>query len=184
MNVSLYIERPDDVGYFIQHDSNRQNSVCFYLERRLHVHVPLLYTKARSLHLACLKTPPTARGFAMIGCRLSLHWILTFTSLAESSSSIVTSSMRGGTPLIFGLRVKGQGQIWRSFYKTLLTPNRLKFYVQSLSNFAVAVDERRNAIDLGSKVKVIFDHFFVKPCACCGHNTDFSFIQSFWKFTC
>ena len=56
------------------------------------MHVPLRYTKARSLHLACLKTPPTARGFAMIGCRLSCHWILTFTSLAESSSSIVTSS--------------------------------------------------------------------------------------------
>ena len=50
------------------------------------MHVPLRYTKARSLHLACLKTPPTARGFAMIGCRLSSHWILTFTSLAESSS--------------------------------------------------------------------------------------------------
>ena len=80
------------LNFRLQHDSNRQNSVCFYLEGRLHVHVPLRYTKARSLHLACLKTPPTARGFAMIGCRLSSHWILTFTSLAESSSSIVTSS--------------------------------------------------------------------------------------------
>ena len=81
------------LNFRLQHDSNRQNSVCFYLEGRLHVHVPLRYTKARSLHLACLKTPPTARGFAIIGCRLSCHWILTFTSLAESSSSIVTSSM-------------------------------------------------------------------------------------------
>ena len=56
------------------------------------MHVPLRYTKARSLHLACLKTPPTARGFAIIGCRLSRHWILTFTSLAESSSTIFTRS--------------------------------------------------------------------------------------------
>ena len=81
------------LNFRLQHDSNRQNSVCFYLEGRLHVHVPLRYAKARSLHLACLKTPPTARGFAMIGCRLSSHWILTFTSLAESSSSIVTTSI-------------------------------------------------------------------------------------------
>ena len=80
------------LNFRLQQYSNRQNSVCLYLEGRLHVHVPLRYTKARSLHLACLKTPPTARGFAMIGCRLSSHWILTFTSLAESSSSIVTRS--------------------------------------------------------------------------------------------
>ena len=58
------------LNFRLQHDSNRQNSVCFYLEGRLHVHVPLRYTKARSLHLACLKTPPTSRGFAMIGCRV------------------------------------------------------------------------------------------------------------------
>ena len=80
------------LNFRLQQDSNRQNSVCFYLEGRLHVHVPLRYTKARSLHLACLKTPPTARGFAMIGCRLLCLWILTFTSLAKSSSSIVTHS--------------------------------------------------------------------------------------------
>ena len=80
------------LNFRLQHDSNRQNSVFLLLEGRLHVHVPLRYTKARSLHLACLKTPPTARGFAMIGCRLSCHRILTFTSLAESSSTIVTSS--------------------------------------------------------------------------------------------
>ena len=83
------------LNFRLQHDSNRQNSVCFHLEGRLHVHVPLRYTKARSLHLACLKTPPTARGFAMIGCRLSSHWKLTFTSLAESFSSIVTRSIQG-----------------------------------------------------------------------------------------
>ena len=66
----------------------QSTELFFYLGGRLHVHVPLRYTKARSLHLACLKTLPTARGFAMIGCRLSRHWILTFTSLAESSSTI------------------------------------------------------------------------------------------------
>ena len=77
---------------FSQHDSNPQNYVCFYLKGRLHVHIPLCYTKARSLHLACLNTPPTARGLATIGCWLSCHMILTFTSLAESSRTIVTSS--------------------------------------------------------------------------------------------
>ena len=81
------------LNFRLQHDSNRQNSVCFYLEGRLHVHVPLRYTKARSLHLACLKTPPTARGFAMIGCRLSRHRILMFTSLAESSNPIFKPSL-------------------------------------------------------------------------------------------
>ena len=62
------------------------------------MNVPLRYTKARSLHLACLKTPPTARGLATIGCRLSSHWILTFTSLAESSRTIVTTSI--ASPLL------------------------------------------------------------------------------------
>ena len=76
---------------FSQHDSNPQMYVCFYLKGRLHVHIPLCYTKARSLHLACLNTPPTARGLATIGCRLSSHMILTFTSLAESSRTIVTT---------------------------------------------------------------------------------------------
>ena len=100
------------LNFRLQHDSNRQNSVCFYLGGRLHMHVPLCYTKARSLHLGCLKTPPTARSFAMIGCRLSRHWILTFTSLDESSSSIFTRSM-GRSVVIFGSILKSN--IWCVF---------------------------------------------------------------------
>ena len=52
------------------------------------MHVPLRYTEAKSLPLTCLKTPPPAGGFAMIGCRLSRERILTFASLTESSNSI------------------------------------------------------------------------------------------------
>ena len=35
--------------------------------------------------------------------------------------------MRGGTLLILGLGVKGQGQLWQSVYKTLWTQYKLQF---------------------------------------------------------
>ena len=35
--------------------------------------------------------------------------------------------MRGGTLLILGLRVEGQGQIWHSVYEILWAQYRLKF---------------------------------------------------------
>ena len=43
--------------------------------------------------------------------------------------------MRGGTLLILGHGVKGQGHLWHSMYKTLWTGYRLQILVQSLSNF-------------------------------------------------
>ena len=43
--------------------------------------------------------------------------------------------MRGGTLLILGHGVKGQGQLWHSVYKTLWTRYRLTVFAQSLSNF-------------------------------------------------
>ena len=52
------------------------------------MHVPLL----EALHLTCLKTPPQASDFSMIGCRLSRERIVTLASLAESSNSIVNPS--------------------------------------------------------------------------------------------
>ena len=66
--------------------SRRNLYSCMYVLR---------YTEAKSLHLGltCLKTLPPACGFAMIGCRLSRERILlTFASLAESSSSIFSPS--------------------------------------------------------------------------------------------
>ena len=42
--------------------------------------------------------------------------------------------MRGGTLLILGHRVKGQGQLWYSVYKTLLAWYSLQFFAQLLLN--------------------------------------------------
>ena len=43
--------------------------------------------------------------------------------------------IRGGTLLIWGHVVKGQGQLRHSVFKTLWTRCRLQFFAQSLSNF-------------------------------------------------
>ena len=53
------------------------------------MHVPLL----ELLYLTCLKTLPSAGGFAMIGCRLSRGRILTFASLTESTNLIFRPSI-------------------------------------------------------------------------------------------
>ena len=64
------------------------------------MHVPqqqitqsLLYMYRYSSDLMCLKTPPPAGGFAMIGYGLSHERIMMFASLAESSNSIFRPSM-------------------------------------------------------------------------------------------
>ena len=68
--------------------------------------------------------------------------------------------MRGGTLLILGHGVKGQGQLWHSMYKTLWTGYRLQF--QSLSNFTCRLWMMRRRFLLiwvrGSKVKVKLWH--------------------------
>ena len=42
-------------------------------------------------------------------------------------------------------------------------------------------DERKNSIDFGSNVKVNFSTLYIRPC---GHNSNYSFAQSFLNFTC
>ena len=51
------------------------------------------------------------------------------TVFAQSLSNFTCKlwMMRGGTLLILGHGVKGQGQLWHSVYKTLWTQYRLQF---------------------------------------------------------
>ena len=51
------------------------------------------------------------------------------TVLAQSLSNFICNlwMMRGGTLLILGHRVKGQGQLWHSLYKALWAQYRLQF---------------------------------------------------------
>ena len=51
------------------------------------------------------------------------------TVFAQSISNFTCElwMMRGGTLLIWGHRVKGEGQIWNSVYQTLCTRYRLQF---------------------------------------------------------
>ena len=63
---------------------------------------------------------------------------MTATTVFAKSLSNFTCNLwmvRGGTLLILGLRVKTQGQLWHSVYKTLWTRYRLQFFAESLSNF-------------------------------------------------
>ena len=58
------------------------------------------------------------------------HWgTIQATVVAQSLSNFTCKMwmMRGGTLLILGYGVRGQGQIWHSVYKTLWTQYRLQF---------------------------------------------------------
>ena len=44
--------------------------------------------------------------------------------------------MRGGTLLILGHKIKGQGQLWHILYKTLMGMIQSTVFARSLSNFA------------------------------------------------
>ena len=58
-------------------------------------------------------------------------------------------------PVDFGSRVKGQGQLWHSVYKTLWTRFRLQFFVHSLSNFTckLLMMREETLLILGHRVK-------------------------------
>ena len=55
--------------------------------------------------------------------------MIATTVLAQSVSNFTCTfaMMRGGTLLILGHEVKGQGQLWQSVYKTLWTQYKLQF---------------------------------------------------------
>ena len=71
------------------YSSISSDQMTFYASACMHIPFP------ESLHLKCLKTPPPANGFTMIGCRLSRNRILSFASLTvtDSSSSNFTASI-------------------------------------------------------------------------------------------
>ena len=83
--------------------------------------------------------------------------------------------MRGGTLLILGHGVKGQGQLWHSVYKTLWTRYRLQFLPNHFQTSHVSCgwweEEPYWFWVTGSKVKVNYGTLCIWPC---GHNSDYS----------
>ena len=79
-----------------------------------------------------------------------VHTIQT-TVFAQSLSNFTCklSVMRGGTLLIMGHGIKGQGQLWHSVYMTLQSWYRLQFMPNQ--TLPVVDDERRKPIDFGSQ---------------------------------
>ena len=105
-----------------------------------------------------------------------VHTIQT-TVFAQSFSNFSCKlwMMRGGTLLIFGHGVKGQGQLWHSVYKTLWTRYRLQFLPNHFQTSPVSCqwweEEPYWLWVMGSKVQVNFGTLFIWPC---GHDTDYS----------
>ena len=66
-----------------------------------------------------------------VGASVTLYLVDTraTTVFAQSLSNFTCKMwmMRGGTLLILGHRVKGQGQLWHSVYKNLWTREPLQF---------------------------------------------------------
>ena len=90
--------------------------------------------------------------------------------------------MRGGTLLILGHGVKGQGQLWHSVYKTLWTQYRLQFLPNQFQTSYVSCgwweDEPYWFWVTMSKVKVNFGTMRIRPC---GHYTDYRFCPITFK---
>ena len=99
------------------------------------------------------------------------------TVLVQSLSNFTSKlwMMRGGTLLILGLRVKCQGQLWHSMYKTMWTRYRLLFESNLFQTSHVSCWSWEEGPYwfwvTGSKVKVNFGTLCIRPC---GHNTDHS----------
>ena len=91
-------------------------------------------------------------------------------------------TMRGGTLLIWGHGVKGQGQLWHSVYKTLWTGYRLQFlpnhFQTSHVNCGWWGEKSYWFWGTGSKVKVNFGTLCIRPC---WYNTDFSLCSITFK---
>ena len=92
--------------------------------------------------------------------------------------------MRGGTLLILGHRVKGQGQLWHSVYKTLWTGYRQQLLQKHFQTSHVSCgwweEEPYWFWVTGSKVKVNFGTLCIRPC---GQDTDYSFVSSHFQTT-
>ena len=99
-----------------------------------------------------------------------------------SNSPCTLLMMRGGTLLILGHGVKGQGQLWQSVYKTVWTRYRLQFlpnHFQTSHAYCWWWEEEPYWFWITrSKVKVNFGNLCIKPC---GHDTDYSFCPITFK---
>ena len=93
-----------------------------------------------------------------------------------SNFTCTFAMMRGGTLLILGHGVKGQGQLWHAVYKTLWTRYRLHFlpnhFQTSHAHSPWWEEEPYWFWVTGSKVKVNFGTLYIKPC---GHDSNYSF---------
>ena len=100
------------------------------------------------------------------------------TVFAQSLSNFTCKlwMIRGGTLLIWGHRVKGQGQLWHSVYKTLWARYTLQFLPNHFQTSHVSCGwwkkEPYGFGFTGSKVKVKFGTLCIRPC---GHDTHYSF---------
>ena len=110
------------------------------------------------------------------------------TVFAQSLShfTCTLTIFRGGTLLILGHGVKGQGQLWHFVYKTLWTRYRQQFLPNHFQTSHVSCgwweEEPYWFWVTGSKVKVNFGTLCIRPC---GHDTDYSFFaKSLSNFTC
>ena len=69
-------------------------------------------------------------GYCLMPYQRRGRWSTIQAAVVAQSLSNFTCNMwmmRGGTLLILGYGVRGQGQIWHSVYKTLWTQYRLQF---------------------------------------------------------
>ena len=88
-------------------------------------------------------------------CTLNLVGTVATTVFAQSLSNFTSCTfamMRGGTLLILGHGVKGQGKLWQSVYKTFWTQYKLQFMSNHFqtSHVGCAMMRGRNSIDFGS----------------------------------
>ena len=90
--------------------------------------------------------------------------------------------MKGGTLLILGHGVKGQGQLLHFVNKTLWTLYRLQFFPLPFKlNMQVVHDETRNPIDFWSRGQRSRSTLSIKPSV---HYIDYSFAHLLLHFTC
>ena len=99
-----------------------------------------------------------------------------------SNFTCTFAMMRGGTLLILGHGVKGQGQLWHSVYKTLWARYRPQFLLNHFQTSHAHLpwweEEPYWFWVTGSKVKVNFGTLYIKPC---GHDSDYSFCPITFK---
>ena len=121
-----------------------------------------------------------------VGAYVTLYLVDTIatTGFAQSLSNFTCTftMMRGGTLLILGHGVKGQGQLWHSVYKTLWTRWRLQFLINHFQTSHISCrwweEEPYWFWVTGSKVKANFGTLCIRPR---GHNSDYRFCPIYFK---